>query len=42
MLTLSTSPELETRLQAEAKRFGLTPEEKCDQLAQREKVGQGN
>lgn len=32
MLTLSTSPELETRLEAEAKRFGLTPEEHALQI----------
>ena len=27
MLTLSTSPELETQLQNEARKFGLTPEQ---------------
>lgn len=35
MLTLSTSPELETRLEAEAKRFGLTPEEHALQILAR-------
>jgi len=35
MLTLSTSPELETRLEAEAKRFGLTPEEHALQILSR-------
>ena len=35
MLTLSTSPELETRLEAEAKRLGLTPEEHALQILSR-------
>ncbi len=35
MLTLSTSPDIEQRLEAEAKRSGLTPEEHALQILAR-------